>query len=63
MDVSEGEEDDNAGDDDCNDDVEDVEGVTYADAEELYFVTCIKDAGGRLLDGVVDIECVTVADG
>ena len=35
MDVREDEEGDNVGDDDYKDDVEDVDGVTYADAGDL----------------------------
>lgn len=63
MEEAEAEEDDSAGEDDCSDVVEDVDGATWADVGALCFCSITADVGGPSWDGVVDIECVTVADG
>ena len=63
MDVREDEEGDNVGDDDYKDDVEDVDGVTYADAGDLWFFSITTDVGDRLWGGEVDTGCVTIVDG
>ena len=47
MEEVEAEEDDNAGEDDCSDVVEDVEGATWEDVGVLCFCSSIADVGGR----------------
>lgn len=63
MDVRGDEEGENVGDDDYNDDIVDVDGATYADADDLWFFSITTDVGDRLWGGGVDTGCVTVIDG
>lgn len=61
--VAERSEDVNAGDDDYDDVVEDLDGVMYADASELCYFSSTADVGGPLSSGGVDTDCVTIIDG